>query len=274
VNDVAAVVNSKESIRQLKSSVRSLRLVGAEDDWIALLASRGSICTLDLSGSANIGADGLVELGQMAGLRSLNLAGCSGVTELTLQTVCKLSGLQELDLSMCSMVSASALAELANLRLLRRVVLDWCDEVDDPVLEILSGLPFLERLSLWGCDKVTNTGIEHVSGAAAMRSIEVPEFAQVDDDGIGHLARNLTTLRRLRLANLSITDKAMAELADHSQLEELRLSHCPGVSFEGLALVLSTPSLESLTLSGLPQSAAALIERLRSLRHGVDISVS
>jgi hypothetical protein len=123
--------------------------------------------------------------------------------------------------------SASELRRLRHLPRLRELLLDSWRNMSDEHFEVIGGLPQLESVGL-GSTEITATRMQQLS--------------------------KLPQLRKLDLQGADITPDAYAWLGQCQALEELQLDGTPRLSSANLTWLRYHPKLQSLSMSGPPNS--------------------
>jgi hypothetical protein len=179
-------------------------------------------------------------LAEKGSLKSLDLSGSDLVTDISVMELSKLTQLSELDLSFCNLITDRSLEALGHLPHLRRLSLNACYSVTDAGLSALAKATSLEVLSLWSCEEVTDAGVESLSRLPRLRQLELPEFADITDVGLKALATNPASLEVLRLDHLArISDEGIGALRSLKRLSKLTVQSCQEISKAGIASLQS-----------------------------------
>ena len=122
----------------------------------------------------------------------------------------------------------------------------------------LAGIPSPDRLrnlSL-GRTSVTDTGLAHLAGAKNLEWLDL-SGTSVTDKGVAVIA-DMPRLTQLFLEGTKITDASLTAVGKLKSLEELDLSHLPGITDEGLSALATLRQLKVLHLAGSPIGDAGL----------------
>jgi Leucine-rich repeat (LRR) protein len=252
--------------------------------------SRGEIVTVDLTGVWVSDAD----LERLSGLPKLNrlVLAHTRLTDAGFANLAALKGVRELDCYYAEFFTADALAHLAGWQSLERLVLRGTrvtskafehivrlkslrsldvayTQIDDANLDLLAELPALETLALGG-NRVSAAGLAQLRLLKGLRHLDLSGVQRVDSGEWGIVLNpstlgeigGLTALRSLNLSGATLTDVG----ADRPGLKESVRQ-----TIEGLDRIAKLSNLETLDVSRLPLSAAALaplaaLPRLRELR--------
>jgi Leucine-rich repeat (LRR) protein len=248
------------------------------------------VVAVDLTGVWVSDAD-LERLAEFPKLQRLVLAH-TRVTDAGFAYLAALKGVRELDCYYAEFFTADALAQLAGWQSLERLVLRGTrvtskafehiarlkslrsldvgySQIDDAGLDLLAELPVLDTLALGG-NRVSAAGLAQLRMLKSLRHLDLGGVQRVDSGEWGILLNpatlgevgGLTGLRSLNLAGATLADVG----ADRPGLKESVRK-----TIEGLDRLTKLANLESLDLSRLPLSAAALaplaaLPRLRELR--------
>ncbi len=253
-------------------------------------ARTGDVVAVDLTGVWVSDAD-LERLAGYAKLERLVLAH-TRITDAGFAHLAALRGVRELDCYYAEFFSADALAHLAGWQSLERLVLRGTrvtgkafehiahlkalraldvghTQIDDAGLDLLAELPALESLALGG-NRVSAAGLAQLRLLKGLRHLDLSGVQRVDSGEWGIVLNpatlgevgGLTGLRSLNLAGATLNDTG----ADRPGLKESVRQ-----TIEGLDRLAKLVNLESIDLSRLPLSAAALaplagLPKLRELR--------
>ena len=210
---------------------------------------------------------GFAHLSKLTGVRELD---CYYAEFFTADGLAHLSGWQSLErLSLRgTRVTSKAIEHIAKLKKLRSLDLGYT-QIDDANLDLLAELPLLETLSLGG-NRVSAGGLSQLRLLKGLRHLDLSGVQRVDSGEWGVVLNpatlgevgGLAGLRSLNLAGATLTDTG----ADRPGLKESVRQN-----IEGLDRLAKLVNLESLDVSRLPLTAAALaplaaLPRLRELR--------
>ncbi len=233
---------------------------------------------------------GWQELGKLTGLQQLDLRGCP-LTNAQLQAVAanqtELRALRLSGKSGATQVDDAGLDWLANLTDLKALALDdlWVSSaslehladhprlaelylantlVDDQALDIIASLPALRKLRL-AQTSIGATGLERLSDLP-IEDLDISECSQVFDNAMPAVGQ-LTTLKRLNLWRVAITDDGVRALSGLSELRWLNLDNTQ-ISDAGLASLQPLKQLEFLHLgsTGVSDAGMPQLVELSSLK--------
>ena len=252
--------------------------------------ARGAIATVDFTGAWVSDAD----LEPLSGLGKINrlVLAHTRVTDAGFAHLARLEGVRELDCYYAEFFTADALAHLGGWQSLETLVLRGTrvtskalehiarlkglrsldlgnTQIDDANLDLLAELPRLETLALGG-NRITSAGLSQLRLLKSLRHLDLSGVQRVDSGEWG-VALNpaaldeigaLGFLRSLNLSGATMTDIG----ADYPGRKEAVRQ-----TIEGLDRLAKLVNLETLDVSRLPLSAAALaplaaLPRLHELR--------
>jgi len=233
------------------------------DAWLptVLAALGGSLTSLDLSGSLDLGNNALGGLA-LPHLHTLDLSG-THLSETALSCLAGVTGLTRLDLSNCR--NCRSCGPLTSLVRLQSLSLNGCN-MRDSGLQALGGLTSLRHLSLNGCRQLTSAGLTHLSALRALASLEAPGCVGLRDAGLQALS-GLAELETLNLGRWSdsyfphvnspgvdycclLTDATLVALEPFSRLRSLDLDGNKSFTDRGMSALASLPELRNLRLGG------------------------
>lgn len=261
---------SNEVARHLPSlnRLQSLLLNEAqlEADVLQFVGECVGLRQLDLR-DCSLANEDLVHLKNLTNLKALRLSGKTGATTVDDAGMAYLAPLKNLKVLLLDFlwVSGEGLSQLASLDGLEELYLAGT-LVGDEDLKYLAQFPQLKKLRVSKLSQVSLAGLEEISKLAALQDLDLSENSSIFDDDVAPLAR-LTTLKRLNLWRVAITDRGVAHLEGLVNLEWLNLDNTQmtdaGVKSLGHMHKLRFLHLGSTALSdaGLPDLA-----RLTSLR--------
>lgn len=204
-----------------------------------------------------ISDDGVKILAQLPSLEFLDLRNCSRVSDIALQHL-KLLSLQKLYLNSCS-ISDKGLKHLTCQSRLVELDLQNCERVSDNGLVSLSMMTNLTVLSLRICKLITDQGILAISSLKKLSELDISVCENLTDKSLEYLSINNTQLTKLLLLRgTNYTDLGLSHLAQLSQLSELDLRDCKGISDSGISKLLPLTNLQSLSLSDTRISSSSL----------------
>jgi len=250
------------------------RLTNAALQHLSKLGSLTELCL----GGGRITDDGLVHLAQVPQLRflmlwgkgftnggfarlkdipkleALNLGGFEWVGDAGLAHLAEIPGLQEIDLYHATRITDNGVAYLKKLRNLRKLTIND-SQVTDAGLAHVKEIKMLESLSLPGKD-ITDVGFRHLAQLTRLRDLSATRPHYVDpnmnknyytDDGLKAVS-GLTSLEKLSLGSIGITDAGIQYLGRLTRLQYLDLFGCDRITDEALKTIGQLRSLETLTL--------------------------
>ncbi len=123
----------------------------------------------------------------------------------------------------------------------------------------LAGIPSLDRLRNLsiGRTSVTDAGLMHLAGAKNLEWLDL-SGTSVTDKGAAIIA-DMPRLTQLFLEGTKITDASLPIVGKLKSLEELDLSHLPGITDDGLAALAPLRQLKVLHLASSPIGDAGLV---------------
>ena len=205
-------------------------------------------------------------------LQALRLSGKSGATSVDddgLAAVGKLSSLKVLALDYL-WVSGTGLEHLAGLTGLQELYLagTLCGDED---LEQLKLFPQLKKLRVSKLSQVTGAGMEQIAGLKQLEELDLSENSALFDDDVAPLA-GMTTLKKLNLWRVAITDVGVGHLQNLVHLEWLNLDNTQ-MTDAGLPALKQMTALTFLHLGSTAISDAGLPE-LAGLKQLKDLKVT
>ena len=212
---------------------------------------------LDIRGNFKIGNGGLRTLAALPALRNLqhrspavmddgirNLMAAQNLTDLLVQ---------DFSITGQSGQYIRQMERLVNLQIFR------CENFDSSGVLALGGLK-LNRLTLRGLP-IDDSAMEVFSELTTLRRLYLNELPSVSDAGMTKLA-HLEHLEILEIWDMPVTDKTLEVIAKLPALKELIL-RSTDVTDAGIELLLTAPSLTSVTLTDNAKVTPAMIQKLR-----------
>ena len=207
-----------------------------------------------VSGATTVDDGGMKHLKGLVNLKVLALDGL-WVSEIGLEELTNLKKIEELYLKSTT-VSDDGLALLSNYPKLKKLRLAF-GQISDAGLPHLSGIKTLEELDLSENSSLTNVGLEHLAPLTSLRKLNLWRLA-ISDDGIKNLAP-LTNLEWLNLDNTQLSDAGLVALKDMKALTFLHLGST-SVSDTGLAQLEHLTNLKDLKVTRTPVTAEGVAQ--------------
>lgn len=194
---------------------------GGNDAQLAHVRTLGGLRELDLQ-YTTIGASGLQHVAALSGLEKLTLWCEGGYQDQQdfndgLSHLAALIRVRELDIHGINGAGLGHISRLSNLSTLC-LQGSW---IQDAELAILSGLSKLEFLELSYLHALTDSGAAHMGALTSLRKLALRNIG-VTNEGLRHLV-NLSNLQELDLMNLEVTEEGLAQLRALANLRELNL---------------------------------------------------
>jgi Leucine-rich repeat (LRR) protein len=253
------------------------------DKDLAVLENIQYIRELDLSGT-QISDQALRHFRKLTRLRKLDL-GNTPVTDAGIKTLAKLPGLASLRV-VGTRVSYDALEQLD-------AVLPWAHFCEERAAEELESVgvqvPAFPRHVeidqqtvragvianhvIFGMNRQLSLKGVDVSHLDYLESLEDLTFhtVSIEPDSLARI-RQLPNLREVGIWVTNISDRDLEFLARQTQLEELSLSMCPGITGSGVTLLKSLTNLKELDIRGCDGVDADAIDELRARLPNCQIS--
>jgi internalin A len=187
----------------------------------------------------------LQHLSELPRLKDLWIANGGGITDTGIEHIGRLPDLRTLILADAD-VSPRGLDPLRTKLNLRTLDLHgrW---VNDESLASIGDIPELTDLSLTGAS-ITSVGISKLDRLKNLRSLYIREVRGFDDVGMRKLTE-LGLLESLTLRDTSISDEALALVAELQALKELMIFDAP-ISDRGVVHLAALKNLTNLSLKG------------------------
>ncbi|QDV23903.1 leucine-rich repeat domain-containing protein [Aureliella helgolandensis] len=220
-------------------------------------------CSLDNDQLAAIAAE-------MPLLRSLRLNGKSGATSVDDDGLAVLKNMPQLKVLSADYlwVSEDGLAHLAKPEQLSELYLAKT-LVDDTSLEFIAGLTGLKKARL-AQSSISSEGLKLLE-KLPLEDLDISECSQLDDASMSSVGK-MTTLKRLNLWRVALTDEGIAHLANLNNLEWLNLDNTR-LSDAGVAYLSGMTKLKFLHLGSTSVSDAGL-DALHPLTNLKDLKVT
>ncbi len=237
------------NMQQLRSlSVNSYQV---HDRHIDLLAPLKNLQDLDLSGSMYVTDESLKVIAQMPTLRKLRLVNVA-LSDTGLSKLKSLTKLEKLHLEPLDSPQRDRMKEFGRP----------LPKLTTKVVECLDHFPEMRDLS------IHNLPVERKGGAAFLRNMPKLEALSLKVEVyLGKFAdfQQLTDLRRLELATMTVSKGDLENLPELPKLEWLRISELEGLDYK--PLVKKTPNLTELEIySSMPDDSLTPIRDLTKLK--------
>jgi len=126
-------------------------------------------------------------------------------------------------------ITAAELRRLAAWKSLRKLVLS-CATLSGEGLEALSALETVESIELIDCG-LTDEHLKHLRGSPKLIELALPRN-EIHGPGLVHLAK--LKIKSLGLEFNNVSDETLKDLAQLTNVEEIRLSYCLGITDSGI----------------------------------------
>ena len=246
----------------------------AGDAGLRRLAALTRLTALDLGYAAwEQTPAGLLDLlPALPALRVLSVAGAEGASDAVLAAAASaLKSLTRLDASECQRVTAAGVAALSSLPALAELSLGWNQRLNDTALEPFLAGPAgaaLTKLELSYCVEMGDGALRVLGALPALRCAILRKCTRLTDAGLAALAGAGTAASAAQLSSSSAAAAAagasprcrglLPRGGGGLQLRSLEISHCFGVTAEGLRHLAALPALESLVLAACPRAVTVM----------------
>jgi hypothetical protein len=190
---------------------------------------------------SNLTVSGMAQL-RVARLRELELGGY-GLDPATLAGLAGHPTLERLAIYHEGSFDAATLAHLRQLPALRELTFEYCGRFTDEAVAQIAAIDGLRVLRFID-GRISNIGLRHLS-RLPLEELRL-DGAETTDSGLVYLGR-MTTLRRLALWDMRISDGGLGALRELSRLESLFMTN---TTVTAAGLVRLPPGLRSLTVHG------------------------
>jgi Leucine-rich repeat (LRR) protein len=119
------------------------------------------------------------------------------------------------------------------------------ERFDRREMELISDLTDLREVNVMYCKTFTNADMAFLRSLTKLERLYLPN--EISDEGFRHLAP-LKELQLLRLHNGTMTDAGLAALKDKTEMRELSLWRCRGITGKGLKNLAGMKRLKHLDL--------------------------
>jgi hypothetical protein len=216
-------------------------LVGALSVFIARLEARRPIVELERAGATVVvDFDGLV--------RSVSFSDVSA-DDRHLKFIAQLETVTSITLSR-SRITADGIRLLASLPQLRSLDISETPAAGGS-LAVLCEFPALRTLQMRRCPWINDAELAAIQGESRLENLMLLD-AEVTAEGLAHL-HHFSQLRQLGLDECDgVTDDGLRQLLQLTQLQELSLDRCDRVTARGLAQLAAMEDLQQLSVRGVP----------------------
>lgn len=211
-------------------------------------------------------------------LKELNLERCVKLTDSSLKALGNLPGLRYLNVGSIHGITDVGVNFLKGNTGLRRLGLFDNDHITNKGLRALSHMKAMERLKLWHLPKIDGEGLSFLPEMQRLQHFDLSTCFGITDKGLEYLksasqGSGKSCLKMLFLDNLpKITDTGVSHLTIHSNLEELTLIHCVGLTDKCLQYFENMNSLTYLDLTYCDGLTVPGVEKLRKALPDCDIN--
>lgn len=262
------------------AAVPTLRWIELGDFWdfarryrsLGLLEALPELSWLDL-GTARSGADSgvtdadLGQLGGLAALQTLRLQSSAKITDGGLRRLARLAGLRQLQLTRCRQLTGRG---LQGFEALEQLQLGFT-AVHGPGLVQISRLPALADLTLAYCEALPEAQLGALAGVSSLRRLDL-DGVSLSNAGLEQLGQ-LDQLTELRVnasknsgwINERVTDHGLAHLRSLGRLERLELELGCQVTDAGLEHLAGLQRLRLLNLNYTAVTAAGVQQLQQAL---------
>lgn len=238
--------NEKEQLKNSESIAGSSVTAELTSQFEALGAKvatkSGTISELNFRGT-DVTDEAAKLVGSQAKLVRLTI-NQSAMSDAGWKELANLSELQQLDLRDCSVNNSQLTSALAGMPKLRALRLNGKSSVDDTALASLANCPDIKALALdhlW----VGSDGLEVLKGNTKLAELYLA--GTLADDETMDLVKTIPNLRKLRLAQTSVSDIGLEKISQ-LKIEDLDVSECSQLSDTALAALGKIKSLKKLNL--------------------------
>jgi F-box/leucine-rich repeat protein 2/20 len=236
----------------------------------AVAQHRPCVTTLKLGNSSLVSDKGLLVVARRCpGLLEVNATYCGNVTDMSLAALVR--GCPKLE---PNKIGARAkglqfLTAVGELRPnLKAINLTYCASVTDEGLRGLAvGCHQLVDINLSHCKEVTDAGmLALASGCPAIETARLARCWRVGDAGVTALLRGCPAIATWDLQATSISDRALAAIAECGVAETVNIGCCRNVTEEGLGVMVALcEPLRAFNVAGCFLISAATTERMQTL---------
>ena len=249
-NIVTALTNLGAELKKNRDGlITEVNLIGtnASDADLEQLGLLSQLTSLRLN-ETNISATGMEDVGKLTNLVNLDLRGCS-INNESMKALEGLSQLRALRLSGESgstTVDDDGMASINKLTSLKALLLDhlWISEVgltdladlknleelylaktliDDASLAVLTQHPKLKKLRI-SQTQISDAGLESLVALENLTDLDLSENSIISDLGMEHVGK-ITTLKRLNLWRVALSDFGVGKLAGPKEIDWLNLDN-------------------------------------------------
>jgi F-box/leucine-rich repeat protein 14 len=246
------------------------RCAGLDDAGLEELQHLPALKTLNISQCVGLTSEGVAHLKNLATLEALDLSRCPQIDNLAFYHLRNNTALKSLAVNRCEMIHRSGVDAVTQITSLESLDVRKCY----PALGRLKALPHLRELQIDmpGAYLLAKTSKNHIDMANLITlenvslTIEyakhlapwknLPALHTLDlscerplADGIVEQIKDMRGLRTLKLQAASITNAALAYLAELPQLESLTLVGSTKITTAGFSVLPNLRNLQRLELS-------------------------
>ncbi|GMH33653.1 hypothetical protein BSKO_01487 [Bryopsis sp. KO-2023] len=245
------------------SRVHTIKLKGACDEPLGLLAKYPRLTSLNLSDGGEFSLYGMRSISMCSGLKTLKLRGCDCLTDTGVHILSGNVQLETLDMSQCNQIAGLSIMSLTALPNLTSLDLSSCFLLRSQHLDCLSKLTKLEFLDL-SATALSDESLMGLKALSGLRTLSLRSCDRISDLGV----LGITRLRMLTDLNVAmcprITDLSVQGLANISSLMFLNLKLCTGITDGSVMYLTRLTNLEGLDIECVPVTSEGL-QRLSSL---------
>lgn len=269
--DLHLLTLSAETLEFL-TDLKSLRVLNLADSSFSdeslpvLERVSPTLTSLDLRG-CQISDKATAVIARFAGLRVLRFNGKNGKTSISddgLKALAACTALKVLALDELTFVGTDGIAALTGLANLEELYVGGTI-VDDDSCSVIAGFPKLKKLRL-ARNQISDIALNTLSECKQLEELDLSEDSLITNDGMAFLAK-LTSLKKLNLWRVQISDEGVLMLAPLNQLEWLNLDNTK-LSDAGLPALWGMTKLNFLHLGStqITPDGVSLLFHLSSLR--------
>nr|AFI78802.1 F-box family protein [Chlorokybus atmophyticus] len=272
IQDLLRVRQVSKSIRKYAehalSEVKCLSRVGLpfklDDTALAWLATQcPQLQVLDVSACSLVSDEGLQHVGaHCRSIQVVNITDCSKVTDEGVSAIAN-PQLRHVFASGSKITDVTLLVLAETCKQLQILAVGNCAVSDVGLLSIGANCTSLIYFNCFGCTQgVSDVGIEHIAeNSRELEELEISNCQQISDRSLIAVSRHTGEGVKMLYAAFcpELRDTGLRQLAEGgTQLEELHLSGCIGLSSRGLQSIGLCSKLRSLHISSCDVDSSAL----------------